>query len=73
MLTQSHIASRSTHRPYMPTFLYAQRRDNNALNQESLWDEWESAEREHNAMGMGFKVLTLCKFPRGCQKRRNLR
>jgi hypothetical protein len=63
MLTQSHIASRSTPRPYMPTFLDAQRRDNNALNQESLGDEWESAEREYklNTMeeGNAIKYATL--------------
>jgi hypothetical protein len=46
--------SRSTPRPYMPTFFDAQRRDTNALNHESLGDEWETAEREYKTMNMGF-------------------
>jgi hypothetical protein len=39
----------------MPTFLDAQRRDTNAFDQESFGDEWETAEREYNAMSVGFR------------------
>jgi hypothetical protein len=44
----SHTISRTTPRSYMPTFLDTQRRDANALDSESLGDEWETAEREYN-------------------------
>jgi hypothetical protein len=55
----SHTASRTTPRSYMPTFLDAQRRDTNAFDQESLGDEWEIAEREYNAMSVGFRRQAL--------------
>ena len=51
----SHTASRTTPRPYMPSFLDTQRREANALDSKSLGDEWETTEREYNAMSAGFK------------------
>jgi hypothetical protein len=44
----SHTINRTTPRPYMPTFIDTQRRDANALDLESLGEEWETAEREYN-------------------------
>jgi hypothetical protein len=37
----------------MPTFLDEQRRDTPAFDQESFGDEWETAEKEYNAMSEG--------------------
>jgi hypothetical protein len=51
----SHTASRTTPRSYMPTFLDTQRREANALDSKSLGDEWETTEREYNAMIAGFR------------------
>jgi hypothetical protein len=51
----SHTASRTTPRPYMPSFLDTQRREANALDSKSLGDEWETTEREYNAMIAGFR------------------
>ena len=42
----SHMASRTTPRPYMPTFFQAQQRDTNSLGCENLESEWEVMERE---------------------------
>ena len=55
MPAHSHMASRTTPRPYMPTFLEAQRRDTNALGHENLESEWEVMEREYNALSVGFQ------------------
>jgi hypothetical protein len=51
----SHTASRTTPRSYMPSFLDTQRREANALDSKSLGDEWETTEREYNAMIAGFR------------------
>jgi hypothetical protein len=55
MPAHSHMASRTTPRPYMPTFLEAQRRDTNVLECENLESEWEVMEREYNALSVGFQ------------------
>jgi hypothetical protein len=51
--TQSNTTSIYTPRPYMPTFLDAQKRDTNSLNHESLGDEWETTKSEYNTMSVG--------------------
>jgi hypothetical protein len=57
MPTHSHMASRTIPtRPYMPTFLEAQRRDTNALGLKHLESEWEVMEREYNALSVGFQI-----------------
>jgi len=53
--THSHMASRTTPRPYIPTFLEAQRRNTNSLGYENLEGEWEVMEREYNALSVGFR------------------
>jgi hypothetical protein len=51
----SHTLNKTTPRPYMPTFLNTQRREANALDSESLGEEWEIEEREYNTMSTGFR------------------
>ena len=49
------MASRTTPKPYMPTFLEARPRDTNAFGHGGIEDEWEDMERAYNSLSAGFQ------------------
>jgi hypothetical protein len=53
--SHSHIASRTTPRPYMPTFLEARPRDTNAFGYGGIEEEWKDLERAYNSVSAGFQ------------------
>jgi hypothetical protein len=53
--SHSHMASRTTPRPYMPTFLEARPRDTNDFGHGGIEDEWEDMEIVYNSLSAGFQ------------------
>jgi hypothetical protein len=52
--SHSNIVSRTTPRPYMPTFLEAQPREKNAFGYGGIEEECEDMERAYNSLSVGF-------------------
>jgi hypothetical protein len=70
--SHSHIASRTTPWPYIPTFLEARPRDTNSLGYGGIEEEWEDLERAYNSLSEGFRRhVSLGEYFHLMQKRKS--